>query len=55
MKTQNLKDKSKDDCGCKDKEQKPNLETNVGGQSPVGDEEETVQGAIIGNRPDDRK
>ena len=55
MKTQNLKDKSNDDCGCKDKEQEPSPETNVGSQSPVEDEEETVQVAIIGNRPDDRK
>ena len=31
MKTQNLKDKSKDDCGCKDKEQEPTPETKIGG------------------------
>ena len=57
MKTQNLKDKSKGDCGCKDKkkEQEPTPETNIGGDAPVKDEEETVQEAIIGNRPNDRK
>lgn len=42
MKTQNLKDKSKDDCGCKDKdkEQGATPETNVGGESPLKDDEE---------------
>lgn len=42
MKTQNLKDKSKGGCGCKDKdkEQEPTTKANVGGESPVKDDEE---------------
>jgi len=40
MKTQNLKDKSKDDCGCKDKDKEPTPETNVGGEAPVKDDEQ---------------
>jgi hypothetical protein len=40
MKTQNLKDKSNDDCGCKDKEKEQTPQTNVGGEAPVKDDEE---------------
>ena len=46
MKTQNLKDKSNDDCGCKDKDKdkEPTPETKIGGDKLKPELEEIPPG-----------